>query len=49
MTFSKYMGESTWQLSLKLSCPYDGNKGVASKGNPIKKALNEMVIQEKEE
>jgi hypothetical protein len=31
------MGGSTWQLSLKLDCPYDGNKGVASKGNPIEK------------
>jgi len=33
--FEEYMGESTWNLSLKLGCPKDENKGVMSKGNLV--------------
>jgi len=37
--FEKYMGESTWNFSLKLGCPKDENKGVMSKGNLVRPCM----------
>ncbi len=45
--FEEYMGESTWNLSFKLGCPKDENKGVMSKGNLVESLAWDHNLRER--